>query len=65
MSLIGLLIVCILVGAGLYLLAMMPIDETVKKIIRVVVILVLVIYVIVFVGTMFGLTTGVLPMRLR
>jgi hypothetical protein len=62
---IGLLILCIVVGVGLYLLSMAPMDPTIKRIIRIVVILVLVIYVIIFIANMFGVATGVPPMRLR
>lgn len=65
MSLIGLLILCVVVGAGLYLLNMVPIDPAIKTVIRVVVILVLVIYVIVFIATMFGVNTNFPPMRVR
>lgn len=59
MSIVYLLIVCVLVGAGLYLLAMAPIDETVKQIIRVVIIVVLLVYVIIFLANLLGVPVGV------
>ncbi len=65
MSIVTVLIVCLVVGAALYLLGLAPIDGTVKQIIRVVVILLLVIYVIVFIASIFGLSTGLPPMRIR
>lgn len=65
MSLVGLLILCIVVGVGLYLLNMVPMDTTVKRIIRIVIILILVIYVIYFIAQMMGLSTGLPPMRVR
>jgi hypothetical protein len=65
MSLVGLLIVCLIVGVGLYLLDMVPMNPTVKRIIRIVVILILVIYVILFIAGMFGLTTGMPDIRMR
>ncbi len=56
MSIISLLIICLVIGAALYLLGMVPIDEAVKQIIRVVVILILVIYVILFLAALFGIS---------
>lgn len=46
MTLIGLLIVLLLVGVGLYLLNMIPMDGAIKTIIRVVAILVVVLWVV-------------------
>lgn len=65
MTLIGLLIICVLVGAGLYLLQLLPIDETLKRIIWIVVIVVLVIYVIIFLAGLAGLSTGLAPLKIR
>lgn len=61
MSLIGLLILCVVVGAALYLLQLVPMDATVKQVIKVVVILILVVYVILFLATLAGLSTGGFP----
>ena len=57
MNIVYLLIVCVIVGAGLYLLSLVPIDETVKTIIRVVIIVVLIIYVIIFLAGLLGVAT--------
>lgn len=65
MSLIGLLILCVIAGAALYLLQLVPLDATVKQVIKVVVILVLVIYVLLFLATMAGLSTGGFLGRVR
>lgn len=65
MSIIGLLILCIVVGVGLYLLNMVPMDATFKQIIRVIVILIFVIYMILFIASIFGLHTGIPLMRVR
>jgi hypothetical protein len=65
MNLVGLLILCIVIGAGLYLLDLVPIDATIKRVIRVVVILILVIIVILFLAQMLGLGTGTTSLRLR
>jgi hypothetical protein len=46
MSLVGLILVLVLVGVGLYLLNMIPMDGTIKTVIRVLVILVVVIWII-------------------
>jgi hypothetical protein len=46
MTLIGLIIALLLVGVGLYLLNLIPMDGTIKTIIRIVVILVVVLWVI-------------------
>lgn len=59
MNIVYLLIVCVLVGAGLYLLSLAPIDNTVKQIIRVVIIVILLVYVIIFLAGMLGLSTGI------
>jgi hypothetical protein len=65
MSLIGLLIVCVIVGAVLYLLQLLPIDTTMKQIIKVIVIVVLVIYVILFLASLMGWSTGGADLRIR
>lgn len=46
MSLIGLIILLVLVGAGLYLLNLIPMDAVIRTVIRVVVIVVVVLYAI-------------------
>lgn len=46
MSLIGLVLVLVLLGVGLYLLGMIPMDATIKKIIQVVVIVVVILWVV-------------------
>lgn len=63
MSVVFLLIVCVLVGAGLYLLSMAPIDETVKQIMRVVIIVVLLVYVIIFLANLLGMPVGIGKVR--
>jgi hypothetical protein len=65
MSLIGLLILCVVVGGILYLLNMMPIDNTIKQVIKVVVILILIIYLILLLAALLGLSTGMPPLRIR
>jgi hypothetical protein len=47
--------VLILVGAGLYLLQLIPMDPAVKQVIRVVVIVILVIYALLFLWKFFGI----------
>lgn len=62
MTLIDLLIVLILIGIGLYLLNLIPMDATVKQIVRVVVIVVAVLFVL----RAFGLLDALnVPLRLR
>lgn len=63
MTLIGLLIVCLAAGFGLYLLTMAPIDATVKRIINAVVILVLLVVVLMFLAGLAGLSTGLPRIR--
>lgn len=46
MSLVGLVIILILVGVGLYFVGMIPMDKTLLQIIRVVVILVVVLWLV-------------------
>lgn len=58
MTIVSLLILCIVIGAGLYLLNMVPIDPTVKTIVHVVVIVILLIVVILFLAQLTGLSTG-------
>ena len=65
MTLIGLLILLVVAGAALYLLQLVPIDGTVKQVIKVVVILVLVIYVILFLASLAGFSTGIPGLRVR
>ena len=65
MSLIGLLIVCVIVGGALYLLQLVPIDETVKAVICVVAIVVLIIYVLLFFAALFGLSAGMPALRIK
>lgn len=47
MSLIGLIILLIIVGVALYLVTLIPMDATIKRIITVLVIVVVIIYVLV------------------
>lgn len=54
MSLIGLLVVLIIVGAVLYILSLVPIDATIKRIIYVLVIL----FVVLWLLQAFGLIGG-------
>lgn len=65
MTIIGLIIVCLVVGAGLYLLQLLPIDATIKVVIKVVLILVLVIYVVLFLAGLLGMSTGMPDLRSR
>lgn len=65
MTLIGLIIVLIVVGAALYLLNLLPIDATVKQVIRVVVIVILIIYALLFVAGLLGLATGLPGVQTR
>lgn len=46
MTLIGLIVLLILVGVGLYLIQLIPMDAAMRTIIRVVVILVVILYII-------------------
>ena len=55
MGIVTLLIVLVVTGAALYLLQLVPIDATVKTVIRVVVIAVLVIYCVLFLASLLGL----------
>ena len=63
MTLLGFLIVLIIIGAGLYLLRLLPIDPFVKQIIFVVAFVLLAIYVISFLGTLAGMGTGMPRLR--
>ncbi len=59
MSLISLVIYLIVLGAVLYIVSLLPIDATIKKIINVVVILVVLLYVLqMFVGDLPNLRIG-------
>ena len=51
---IGLILALVVVGVALYLLQLIPMDATVKQIIRVLIILVLVIWVLSFFGAFTG-----------
>lgn len=51
MTLVGLIVVLIIVGVALYLISLIPMDATVKRIIQVIVILVVVLWVL----SVFGL----------
>jgi L-asparagine transporter-like permease len=55
MTLIGFIVVMIIIGAALYIIKLLPIDETFKQIIKVILIVIFVIYAIYF---LFGLATG-------
>lgn len=59
MSLLGLLIIAIVVGAALYLVNLLPLDPTFKAIIRVVAIVIFIIYVLMFLFGQAGLFRGV------
>ena len=63
MTLIGLIIMLVVVGAALYLLQLLPLDPTVKQVIRVVIIVVLIIYVVIFFAGLLGLQTGLPKLR--
>lgn len=65
MSIVGLVILLIVVGAALYLLQLVPMDGTVKQVIKVLVIVVLVIVVVIFLAQLVGLSTGGPPLRIR
>jgi hypothetical protein len=54
MSIIALVVVLILVGAGLYLVGVLPIDATIKTIIRVVVIVAACLWVLSELGALGG-----------
>ena len=60
MSLIGLIVVLVIVGAVLYILSLLPIDGTVKRIIYVIVLILVFLYVL----QAFGLISGT-GIRLR
>lgn len=60
---IGLIILLVVVGFGLYLLGMAPIDPTMKRIIQGLIILVVVVYVIIFLAGMLGMSTGLSHLR--
>lgn len=60
MTLIGLIVILLIVGVALYLITLVPMDATVKRIIQVIVILVLVLYVL----SAFGLLPhGSIPLK--
>ena len=65
MTLIGLLILCVVVGMALYLLRLVPMDDTIKLVVRVIVIGILIIVAILFLAQLAGLSTGMAPLRLR
>lgn len=46
MTLIGLIVLLVLVGVGLYLVSLIPMDTTIKTIIKIVVIVVVVLYIV-------------------
>lgn len=62
MTLIGIIVTLIIVGVLLYLIQVIPMDATIKTIIRVVVILAVVIYVLMGLGV---LTGSEVPIKLR
>lgn len=55
MSLLSLIIILILVGVALYLVQLIPMDATVKRIITIVVIVIIALYVL---RALFGSTLG-------
>lgn len=59
MSLVAMLIVIAILGFAVYLLGLVPLDETFRKILRAVAIFVLVIVVVVWLLGALGLGTGV------
>jgi hypothetical protein len=65
MTIVTLIIVCLVVGAGLYLLQLVPIDPTIKVVIKVLLVLVLVIYIVLFLAGLLGLSTGLPGLRQR
>ena len=65
MGLVGLIIVLVICGAGLYLIGLLPIDATMKQVIKVIIIVIVVVYVLVFLAGLAGLSSGWAPVRLR
>jgi hypothetical protein len=63
MTLIGLLILLVVVGAALYILQLIPLDATVKMVIRVIVLVILIVYVILFLAALAGLPVGLVGPR--
>lgn len=55
MSLLGLILLLVFVGVGLYLIQLIPMDATIKKIIVILVILFVVIYLLQALGLVAGL----------
>jgi hypothetical protein len=60
MTLIGLLVVLLIVGVALYLISLVPMDATIKRIIQVLVILFVVLWLL---GALGLLPHGVLPLK--
>lgn len=55
MTLLGLVVLLILVGVALYLIRLIPMDETIRKVISILVIVVVVLYIIQALGLLGGL----------
>ena len=65
MTIIGLLILLVVAGAALYLLNLIPMDATIRQVIRIIIVVVLIVYVIIFLAGLAGLTTGLPGVRTR
>jgi hypothetical protein len=61
MSIIGIVIVLVIVGVALYLVQMIPMDNAIRTIIRVVVILAVILWLV----NAFGLLGGGHPLRIK
>lgn len=60
MTLIGLVVVLLVVGVALYLVSLIPMDATIKRVIQVIVILVIILWVLSAVGL---LPHGSIPLK--
>ena len=65
MSILGLVILLVIVGAALYLLQLVPMDATIRTVLKVVIITVLIVYAIIFLAGLAGLSTGLPGVRTR
>lgn len=59
MTLVGIVVLLLVIGAILYIISLLPIDVTIKRIIYVVVVIVVLIYVL----QQFGLISGSIPLK--
>ena len=58
MGIVTMLIILVVAGGGLYILQAVPLDPTIKLILRAIIIIVVVVYVILFLAALAGLSTG-------